>query len=77
MLANALASERGRPKKGPKCTACTLLETLATEDSAALAAALADPSFSTAAIARALRVEGYAVSAQTLGRHRKKECSGP
>lgn len=73
----AAALEQHKPtRKGPRCTMCDLTEQLDKRDMAALTAALADETFTHAAIARALRAEGHKVSAITVGRHRKGECSG-
>lgn len=73
----AAALEQHKPtRKGPRCTMCDLMDTLDKRDIAALTAALADETFTHAAISRALRAEGHKVSAITVGRHRKGECSG-
>ena len=73
----AAALEQHKPtRKGPRCTMCDLMDILDKRDSTALAAALADETFTHAAISRALRAEGHKVSAITVGRHRKGECSG-
>lgn len=48
---------------------------LADSDRADLDLALADPSITHAAIVRALRARGCAISEQTIRRHRRRECS--
>ena len=75
-LGDALKAERARPEmRGPRCATCTLLSTLPEAESAALQAALADETFSGAAIARAVRQEGYSsVTSTSIQRHRRGEC---
>lgn len=60
--------------KGPKCSVCSLIKALPAKDQKVIEAAMADWTFTSAAIARALRDEGHSVSQQTLSRHRKNEC---
>jgi hypothetical protein len=60
--------------KGPTCTMCTLLKLLLADDRKALEAALIDPSFTGAAISRALKAEGHNISDMTVNRHRKADC---
>ena len=55
---------------------CALSDTLNKADAAALAAALTDPTYPTAAITRALNDEGHQFVATTVARHRKGECRG-
>lgn len=74
-LAAALTAHKVTPK-GPKCSMCRLVGDLPKADRDALLAALADPTFTHAAIARALNAEGFKVSSITVGRHRKGECQG-
>lgn len=59
---------------GPPCTVCTLVQSLSAKDRAVLNAALVDGTFTSAAITRALRDEGHAVTATAVSRHRKSEC---
>ena len=73
----AAALEQAKPtRKGPRCTMCDLVDRLDKRDRDALLAALADESFTHAAISRALRAEGYRRSPLTVARHRKGECAG-
>ena len=74
-LANALA-QHGHTLKGPRCSVCSLLARIDPTDGKILREALADSSYTHNGIARALRAEGYNVSASTLSRHRKGECLG-
>ncbi len=74
-LSAALAANRAT-LKGPKCTICTLVSQLTPEDAAALQEAFDDLAFTSAAIARALKAEGHDISANTVVRHRKRECRG-
>ena len=62
-------------KKGPACWAQHLQHELDPAEWAALLTALADPSWSTATIADALRSEGYRVGAHSVGRHRQRKCA--
>ena len=48
---------------------------LTTEDQADLKTAITDIGIACSAIERALRQRGYTVSATTLRRHRRKDCS--
>lgn len=73
----AAALEQHKPtRKGPRCSMCDLLDRLDKRDHAALADALADSSFTHAAIARALRAEGMHMLPETVSRHRRGECAG-
>lgn len=73
----AAALQQHKPtRKGPRCTMCELASELDKRDHAALTAALADESFTHAAISRALKAEGHRISPITVGRHRKGECAG-
>ena len=74
-LSAALAANKATIK-GPKCSVCTLIARLPADDAAALIAAFEDPSFTSAAIGRALRDEGHDQSTYTVLRHRKRECRG-
>lgn len=74
-LSSALEAYKGT-LKGPRCTVCTLLNDLSSDDLAALEAAMADPAFTSAAISRALKAEGHQIAPITVGRHRKKDCRG-
>lgn len=73
----AAALEQAKPtRKGPRCTMCDLVDRLDKRDRDALLAALADESFTHAAISRALRAEGHPIASLTVARHRKGECAG-
>lgn len=75
-LAAALKSEKDRPdQRGPRCATCVLLGTLPDKEAEALRVALADETFSGAAIARALKGENYgSVTSTSIQRHRRGEC---
>ena len=73
-LADALKAER-ELAPGPKCGMCVLLPTLDEEDRAELEASLAGK-MSGSRISRAMRAVGINVSAQTILRHRRGDCSG-
>jgi len=73
-LANALAAHK-QTSKGPRCALCNTIDTLPKDDRAALVAAIADPSFTGAAISRALKSEGHNISGPIVMRHRKGECA--
>lgn len=76
-LKDALQTERASGiYRGPSCAVCVLTSELPKDESAALAAALAEATMTHAAISRALRAEGYAIRANTVSRHRKGECRG-
>lgn len=74
-LADALESHRN-VHKGPRCQMCMLVKGLPESDRVALVKALADPVYSTASIARALRSEGHDIGRHSVDRHRKQECKG-
>lgn len=76
-LAEALQHQRSRGiRKGPDCRLCVLEKTLLKPELAALQEAMADNSLSGAQISRALKEEGYNISAVIVLRHRKSECQG-
>ena len=75
-LSAALQAHKVRPAKGPRCATCRVILQLDAKDRDALAAALADPSFTSVAISAALRAEGYDVAPQPLQRHRRGDCRG-
>ena len=75
-LAAALQAHKAAPVKGPRCATCRVMAELDAKDRDALAAALADPSFTSVAISAALRAEGYDVAPQPLQRHRRGDCRG-
>lgn len=75
-LKDALDAEAARSRSGPRCTVCTLLDTLPKDDAAALAEYLANPVVHGSMIARALTAEGHHVNASTVVRHRRGDCAG-
>ena len=72
-LASAIAREMQPP--GPKCAVATVMKMMDPDDVATLTVALGDKDVTAAAIGRALRSIGVDVSAFSLSRHRKGECS--
>lgn len=72
-LASAIAREMQPP--GPKCAVATVIKLMDPDDVATLNAALADKDITAAAIGRALRSIGVDVSAFSVRRHQKGECS--
>lgn len=75
-LSDALKYEASR-KPGPRCSICILIPTLDKPEAAALVAALDDGAVTSSAISRALNSEGHEIRAETVRRHRAKECAGP
>lgn len=75
-LADALATERdAQDKRGPKCAVCLVLDRLSPSEEEALTRALADETYTGAAIARALKGEGHGtIMPATINRHRRGEC---
>jgi D-arabinose 1-dehydrogenase-like Zn-dependent alcohol dehydrogenase len=57
------------------CGFKTVYDALNTEDQADLKTAITDIGIACSAIERALRQRGYTVSASTMRRHRRKDCS--
>lgn len=72
-LSDALKAQKV-PVGGPRCQVGRLLHTLPADDVDALAEAL-DSDMTHASISRALIEEGHRVTAITVGRHRREECS--
>lgn len=72
---NLLAEITSINRKPSVCQYKTVYATLDKEDQAGLELAIYDPSITVVSIERALRQRNYAVSACTLRRHRRKECS--
>lgn len=62
--------------RGPKCTLCILLSKMDPKDRVVLEQALEDDTFTHAAISRALKSEGYQITANTVQRHRTRGCVG-
>jgi len=73
-LSDALKAEALK-RPGPLCTVCILITTLTKSDVEALDAAMADLAVTSSAIARALQSEGHEVRAETVRRHRAKQCA--
>lgn len=74
-LSDALKAESSK-RPGPRCTVCIVSASLPKSDADALNSAMADLAVTSSAIARALQSEGHEVRAETVRRHRHKECSG-
>lgn len=72
-LADALKKETIKP--GTTCTVATLIDRLGPDDQKVFLTAIADRAVSLAGIARALTKIGERISADTLGRHRRRECA--
>ncbi|HEY7821576.1 MAG TPA: hypothetical protein VIG24_02020 [Acidimicrobiia bacterium] len=62
-------------KKGPPCMVAVLLSELTGDDRQAVVDALGDPKVPATAIDRALLKEGHRVGANSLQRHRRRECA--
>ena len=60
--------------KGPRCSLCILIKRMDPKESQVLLEALADDTFTHAAIARALQAEGHHITANTVQRHRTRGC---
>lgn len=73
-LADALARE-AVTVKGPRCMMCQLMDELEDGERETLTSALTDARFTSAAIFRALRAEGHAISVNAVARHRKGDCA--
>lgn len=69
-----IVSENSRPA-GEACGFLRLIADMPKADRADLDTAMENRNFSTAAIYRALRKNGYTVSVHMIGRHRRKDCS--
>jgi len=63
--------------KGPPCGVGLFVATLDPGDAAELGAACADPTCTSAAIARVLTRRGFKCTGTTVGRHRKRVCACP
>lgn len=72
-LATKLATPPG-PRKGPDCSMGTILRTLPEQESQAVQAALDNPDWTAAALARLLTQEGHRVQDNTVRRHRRGDC---
>ena len=58
------------------CSVCEMLKELPEADSVALGMRLDNKSISHNSLAAILKKNGYEISASTLGRHRRKLCTG-
>ena len=74
-LANALRNIPEAQHRHRKCGVGVLLDTLNTDDSTALAEALANPDLTGSSIAHVLKNGGHRISANTLNRHRRGDCT--
>jgi len=72
-LFEALQTERDT-YTGPRCSTCSVLDSLSKEDRKALEIAFADTSFSSSAISRALKTQSITLGISSIGRHRRGEC---
>ena len=61
-------------RKGPRCSVAKLMDRMPAQDREALQAALDDDQLEARAIWRALLAEGYDITDQPLGRHRRGIC---
>ena len=68
-------TQAGGNARGPRCPVAILLSQMSEDDSADLAAAVADPGYTAAQISRALRVRGHNVGQQSIARHRREICA--
>jgi hypothetical protein len=67
---NFVHSSRG------KCTFCTFLETISTEESKLISERVADKNITSSSLSRVLRKNGYNLSEGVISRHRRGECLG-
>ncbi len=76
-LASAFAAAAGQPRVGERnmCGVCRLIRDLPPADSAALVAALEGSDLSARLIRDVLRAQGHVVSEQTVGHHRRNNCT--
>lgn len=73
-FSDALDAEQAAHRKGPPCSIGALLTEMDAEDADALQSALGSQ-MPHAWIARALAAIGHKVLSETVGRHRRGECS--
>lgn len=65
-----------RAPKGPQCTVGRLLATLTDEQANEVRDAIADPTVPASGLSKALEARGWGrVQAQTIQRHRRRECT--
>lgn len=63
-------------RKGPGCNVCSVLAAMPETDRETLIEAMDDATFTSAAIARALKEEGYNhINANSIIRHRRSDCA--
>lgn len=62
-------------QKGPRCTVALVLGQLAPDDAADLEVALESPEVTAKAIARVLAEDGHNIGAQSVSRHRRRDCA--
>lgn len=66
--------QKSKPAR-PRCTFGIVAEQLDADDLAVVDAAMSDPGITGTAIAEVLRGEGHDITATTVQRHRRGECS--
>jgi hypothetical protein len=67
--------QAARLGRGTVCSVTSLRETLDPTDRAHFDEALADPTVSAAAIARAVNNRGHKIGQYAIGRHRRRDCT--
>jgi hypothetical protein len=70
-----IEAEKAQAKKGPDCAFVGIYKALQKPDADDLRDALARPEISSTVISRVLGKQGQRVQSQTVGRHRRGECS--
>lgn len=76
-LLEELIDEKNFPKtRRAWCSVCELLKDLPEADSAALKMRLESKTITHNALSEVLKRNGYEISSSTLGRHRRKLCTG-
>jgi DNA-binding transcriptional regulator WhiA len=76
-LLEDLSDEKNFSKvKRAWCSVCELLKDLPLEDSKAFAIRLDNKAITHNSLAEVLKKNGYEISSSTLGRHRRKLCTG-
>lgn len=75
-LAESLEANKQSLRRGPKCTICIMVMHLDKKDRQVLESAMADDTFTSMMIIRALEAEGHKISRSAFARHRRQECAG-
>ena len=65
------------PRRGPDCSMRTILRALPEQEAQAVQAALNNPDWTAAALARLLTQEGHRIQDTTVRRHRRGDCLCP